>query len=306
MSENLQVKKRFYTRLMDLYRHNDIYIPGFNTLTRSVLKTKAESHFREISVKAKKREADVSMWYAEKQLFFGFGVFRSGTTFLADFLNRHVKSAVVQHEANVNDYWFYAKAIHSNGEARTYISDYRLNEIFFRLEGVQLDVYGEINPFLRRHCKAIGEDLPEAKRFQIVRDPRKVIRSLMSRELFDRKDPMGTVIYPNTDDPYSEQWDSMSRFEKLCWLWSADNKFIRENTSHTILFEKLRTDFDYFQSNVLDYLELDMNPDDWHNEIGKVYNSTPRYTFPEFKDWAVQQRQQFERICGEEMAYYGY
>ncbi|MCB0754824.1 MAG: sulfotransferase [Flavobacteriales bacterium] len=306
MSENPQVKKRLYTRLMDLYRHNDIYIPGFNTLTRTILKAKAEGHVKDISVRSRNHQADIADWYTEKRLFFGYGVFRSGTTFLADFLNRHAKNAVVQHEANVNDYWFYAKAIHSDKEALSYISGYRLNEIYFRLKDVPLDVYGEINPFLRRHCKAIAEALPEAKQFHIVRDSRKVLRSLMSRELFDRKDPMGSVIYPNSDDPYSERWGSMNRFEKLCWLWSADNRFIRENTLHLIHFEKLRTDFDYFQEYVLDFLELEMNPDDWHQEIGKVYNSTPRYTFPTYKDWTAEQKQQFDVICGEEMSVYGY
>jgi hypothetical protein len=304
--ENPQVKKRLYTRLMDIYRHNDIYIPGFNFVTRSVLRAKAESHAASISKQGKTNQKEISDWANSTRFFFGYGVFRSGTTFLADFLNRHAKRAVVQHEANVNDYWYFAKAMQSETEATKYATEYRKAEIYFRTKELDFEVYGEINPFLRRHCAAMKLAFPEAKQFLIVRDPKNVLRSLMSRELFDRKDPMGDVIYPPQNDSYGDQWKSMSRFEKLCWLWTADNRFIRENTNHTILFEKLRKDFDYFDENVLKFLELEMNPDDWHSEINQVYNSTPRYTFPKYPDWTSEQKRQFELICGEEMANYGY
>lgn len=307
MSDQIpQVKKRLYTRLMDVYRHNDIYIPGFNFLTRSVLKSKAENHYKSISNQYSSRQDELDNWLNSKRLFFGFGVYRSGTTFLADFLNRHINSAIVQHEANVNDYWFYAAAIHSHSDALLYVSEYRKAEIHSRISEFEFQVYGEINPFLRRHCVALKEVFPDAKQFQIVRNPKKVLRSLMSRELLGKKDPMAPVIHPPKADEYSEKWDDLSRFEKLCWLWTADNKFIRENTNHTIKFELLRKDFDYFKTNVLDFLELEMGADIWHAEINKVYNSTPRYTFPDFEDWSAEHKKQFEKICGEEMAQYGY
>lgn len=303
---NPQVKKRLYTRLMDMYRHNDVYIPGFNLLTRTILKTKAESHFAKTSKSALSDAAEIDDWFHTKRLFFGYGVYRSGTTFLADFLNRHVDDAVVQHEANVNDYWFYAKAIHSHSDAVSYISDYRKAEIFYRTKAFDFSVYGEINPFLRRHCLALKEIFPAAKHLQIVRNPQNVIRSLMSRELLGKKDPMAAKIFPPKSDEYAERWEKLSRFEKLCWMWAADNQFIRENVSNTIKFELLRADFDYFKENVLDFLELEMAADVWQKEIGKVYNSTPRYTFEAYKNWTAEQKKQFEEICAQEMSNYGY
>lgn len=301
-----KVEKRLYTRLMDIYRHNDMYIPGFNAVTRTMLKTKAESHFNSISKLGELNADTIDSWTASKRFFFGYGVYRSGTTFLADFLNRNISKAIVQHEANVNDYWYYAKAIHSVSEAENYAVRYRKQEIYFRLKELDFEVYGEINPFLRRHCVAMRKAFPKAKQFQIVRDPRNVLRSLMSRELFDRKDPMAAVIFPSKDDAYSDKWKTMTRFAKLCWLWAADNRFIRENTEHFILFEKLRNDFDYFDENVLKFLDLKMPADTWNTQINKVYNSTPRYTFPKYADWSAEHKKQFEEICGEEMARYGY
>lgn len=301
-----KVEKRLYTRLMDLYRHNDIYIPGFNAVTRTMLKTKAESHYKSVSRLGELNAQAIDTWSSSKRFFFGYGVYRSGTTFLADFLNRNISRTIVQHEANVNDYWYYAKAIHSASEAEKYAIRYRRPEIYFRLKHLDFDVYGEINPFLRRHCVAMKKAFLEAKHFQVVRDPRNVLRSLMSRELFDKKDPMAAVIFPPKEDPYSGKWETMTRFEKLCWLWAADNRFIRENTEHVILFEKLRSNFDYFDENVLKFLDLRLSADTWNEQIGEVYNSTPRYTFPKYADWSAQHKRQFEAICGEEMAHYGY
>ncbi|MDP6908657.1 MAG: sulfotransferase, partial [Flavobacteriales bacterium] len=271
-NRNPQVKKRLYTRLMDVYRHNNIYIPGFNSIVRSMLKAKAEGAFRSVSEQGAKKQPEIRSWFDSHNFFFGYGLFRSGTTFLADLLNRHAEQAIVMHEANVNDYWHYAKAMQSHNDASEYIKHYRLAEIYFRLEENSFSTYGEINPFLRRHCVAMAEALPNVKQFQIVRDPRNVLRSLMSRELFGRKDPMAKVIYPPKNDPYSEEWAQMNRFEKLCWLWTADNKFIRENTNHLVKFEDLRKDFDQFDQNVLQFLGLKMSADAWRSDIDQVYN----------------------------------
>lgn len=300
------LKKRFYTRLMDVYRHNDIYIPGFNVITRSILKTKSETEFQRISKKAMESRLEIESWKNTHRFFFGYGVFRSGTTFLADFLNRNASDTIVQHEPNVNDYWFYAKAIHSKEEALKYTNNYRVAEIYFRMKDTEMKIYGEINPFLRRHCQAMRTAFPLANHFQVVRDPRDVLRSLMSRELFGPKDPMAKVVFPPLDDPFCEKWPSMTRFEKLCWLWAADNRFIRSHVNHVLQFEQLVSNFDYFDEKVLKFLNIEVKPDAWQSEVGRVFNSTPRYTFPKFSEWNAIEKQQFERICAEEMQNYGY
>jgi hypothetical protein len=300
------LKKRFYTRLMDIYRHNNIYIPGFNIITRSILRNKAESEFADIAEKALSDRSDIQTWTDQHRFFFGYGVFRSGTTFLADFLNRNAAHTIVQHEPNVNDYWFYAKAIHSKDEAMRYVNDYRLAETYYRMKDAEMKVYGEINPFLRRHCEALKGAFPTAKHFQVVRDPKDVIRSLMSRELFGRKDPMAAVIFPPENDPCRETWPTMTRFEKLCWLWAADNRFIRSHAGHLVHFEKMLSSFDHFDENVLTFLGLEVNADAWKAEVGKAFNTTPRHKFPKYSHWTPAEKQQFERICGEEMQHYRY
>ena len=301
-----QVKKQLYTRLMDIYRHNDIYIPGFNPVVRGLLGFKSKKALAKVHSREKGVRLEIDAWLGRHHFFFGYGVFRSGTTFLANLLNRYAFDAIVMHEANVVDYWYYPKAIQSHQSAVEYLRNYRLAEIYFRLKGNKFSSYGEINPFLRRHVAAMIEVFPAAKQFQMIRNPENVIRSLMSRELFSRKDPMAKLIFPSGEDPLAENWNHLSRFEKLCWMWAADNRFIRTHTAHCIKFETIFKDFGYFNDYVLQFLGLEMKPEDWKREIGAVNNATPRYTFPRYADWAVADKLSFERICGSEMSVYGY
>ncbi len=291
---------------MDIYRHNDIYIPGFNSLVRGLLNLKSKNAVATVHSKQNAHFSDIQSWMGSHRFFFGYGVFRSGTTFLANLLNRHARDAIVMHEANVVDYWYYPKAIQSDQSAVDYLKNYRLAEIYLRIKDNTFTTYGEINPFLRRHVAAMSEVFPAAQQFQVVRNPENVIRSLMSRELFSKKDPMGKLIFPPANDPMADRWEYMSRFEKLCWMWSADNQFIRTHAAHCIKFECLFESFEYFNQFVLNFLGLHMNPEDWERKIGAVNNATPRYTFPRYSDWTAADKSSFEQLCGVEMSVYGY
>src|ERR1035437_7201254 len=129
-----EVKKRYYTRLMDIYRRYPVYIPLLNPLIRFTFSTKAATDLHFIKKRYQEKELEILDWYFGHQLFFGFAVFRSGTTFLADFLNQHLPDTIVQHEANVNDYLYYANALQNEAGAYIYIKEYRLKEIYHRIE----------------------------------------------------------------------------------------------------------------------------------------------------------------------------
>ncbi len=245
--ENLQVKKRYYTRIMDVYRKQGIYIPCLPTLIRTALRLRiAKDHLKSHTF-YRTNEREVREWFETRHIFFGFGVIRSGTAFLANFLNQVVQDAVIEHEAFVGDYWYYHRALQSESEAEKYIGGFRLTEIFSRMRHRPENRYGEINPFLRRRCRALQKYLPKAKFFHLVRDGRKVVRSIMSRQTFDRTDPLGCLVRPPSNDPYAGVWKKMSRFEKVCWLWQCDNRYLRESIGFTLSFEKLIRDWDYFK-----------------------------------------------------------
>ena len=295
------VEKKYYTKLMDFYRNYPVYVPFLNSLIRFSLTRKVNKDLAVIQQKVIDNEKEIANWYQKHGFFFGFALYRSGTTFLANLLNSVHPEMIVQHEPNVNDYYFYGRAIRSDLDAMRYIKDYRLNEIYFRLKPYFFKTYGEINPFLRRHCKVIKELMPQAQIFHMIRDGKDVLRSLMSRELFAFNDPMAKYIYPPKDDPYREKWEEMTRFEKLCWMWSADNRMMRENLQYTIKFELWLSDYDYFKTKILDHLEIVINADTWDKFVTQVHNQTPKYRMPSYENWSNQQRESFDRICGEEM-----
>jgi len=296
--------KQWYTRLMDAYRYGPVRLPLFNLAARTALRLRAESDVRRVEALMRGRESEATEWFNNRNVFFGFGMYRSGTTFLADLLARGTSNTSIHHEANVNDYWFYAQTLRQPETAAGYIRRYRLAEAMLRNSG-QSDTYGEVNPFLRRHAAALMQALPEARYFHIVRDPRQTLRSLMSREIFGPKDPMAAAIFPPDDDPLLPEWHTLGRFGRVCWLWAADNRYLRNTVSNTYKFEDLLSDEATFNS-LTEYLRLDTEPGIWARRAEVIVNDTPRKAFAPYADWTSAQKRTFDRICGPEMAHYGY
>ena len=302
-----QIKKGYYYHLLDIYRQSPVHIPLMNVMMRLALTTKSAHSISYIKHNYQNSEKEISDWYNTHTLFFGFAFFRSGTTFLADFLNKNLLDTIVQHEPNVSDYLYYTKALQSEVVTNNYIEDYRLKEIYHRIHPYPIRVYGEINPFLRRHCGALKQFCPQAKQFHLVRDGSDVVRSLMTRKFFGPNHFWTSLIKPPPGDEIIEHWKELSRFEKICCLWKTDNEFLCSNVPHLIQFEKLVSDYDYFKTVLMDFLEIGyIDSETWEKDIGKVMNQSPTHSFPSFKDWEDDEKKIFEKICGEEMSKLGY
>jgi len=303
-----QVRKKYYARMMDTYRESPVHIPYLNALMRYTLTTKARRNIRRIKKEYADSDDIIERWFGQrKTVFFGLGFFRSGTTFLADFLNKSVSDVIVQHEPNLIDYYYYATAIQNPAGTYAYIKDYRLREIYNRMLYYGIKGYGEINPFLGRHCIALKQYCPDAKQFHLVRDGRDVLRSLMSRKFFGTNHFWTPLIQPPQEDAYFEKWGELSRFEKICWLWKSDNEYLRNNVEHLVQFEKLLSDYDYFKLAIIDYLDIEnIDADVWQKSVSKTKNETPVHSFPHFNNWDDNEKKIFEKTCGEEMFKLGY
>jgi hypothetical protein len=302
----LDVERRFYSRFMAAYRTKGIYVPFLPGLLRTGLRVKIANDFVKVKLFARGKEEEIGRWFDSREIFFGFAIYRSGTAFLATFLDQVVQNAVIKQEANVNDYWFYHLALQSQHEAEKYIDGFRLAEIYHRMRGRPEPLYGEINPYLRRHVMALRRKLPKARLFHLVRDGRDVVRSLMSRELLDRTDPLGRLTYPPPGDPYERKWQGMTRLEKMCWLWQSDNQYLRQSTGRTVQFEKLITDFDYFKTNLADFLGIEIPETIWRQYTSRVGNPTQVFRMENWSRWSPVDRKVFGDICGEEMRACGY
>lgn len=305
-SRKHNVNYRWYTRVMDYYRSTSLYLPGVNTMIRTSLAFKMASDKKRVLDLWEKDKVGFEEWKVNTEFIFGFSSYRSGTVFLTNILKTFWDEAHFEHEANVDDYWNYPKVIQNPAIALEYIKDFRAKEMWERSTSKGKNIYGEINPFLRIHSPAIKEVFPNAKLFHVIRDGRDVVRSIMSREILSKKDPLLKKIVPPIDDPYRSQWGKMSRFERVCWQWQFDNAITRKAVSHLVKFELFRKDYNYFKENISDYIGFELSQKRWEELLKQPKNITPKYAIAHWTEWTNDQKESFERICGDEMSQYGY
>ncbi len=235
--------------------------------------------------------------------FFILAMGRSGTKFLSSLLNSN--SVKVVHE-RFPDVLFYQLAYRSEKLADNYFIPYRRNVIDRELKNNLVSNYGEVNGLLRRHCKAIHRFYPSSKVVHLVRDGRDVVRSMMSRKSFKWYDISTRFVHPLKGDPYWNKWYLMSRFEKLCWYWMIDNKYLRLNCNNRIEFEKIISDYNYYKLNVLDLLGINQSEKNWKFLVKKPKNITKKYYFPHWTEWNKEYKSAFINICSKEMKACGY
>jgi len=145
-------------------------------------------------------DEEIDEWFNSKKLFFILSIGRSGTKWLANLLNKAPRALVV-HEPFIEAIP-HQEAFHDPKKAEEYIMKFRKKEIYLRVHNHDIDIYGEVNSFLRRHCEALKKAFPNAIILHLVRDGRDVVRSMYSRETmlpgaYDTK-----YIRPKPGDPY--------------------------------------------------------------------------------------------------------
>lgn len=258
-----------------------------------------------MNLRSRATKSEIEAWLDDVDLFFILAIGRSGSMFLAHLLNQ-VPEAVVCHEPVLADFAAYTKAFHNEKAAAQYLRNFRKQEIYLRVHDKALKTYGEVNTNLRRHCNALKQQFPDATIIHLVRDGRDVVRSMMSRRTFRPWDPVTALIYPREDAPWAEVWPQMNRFEKLCWYWMVENRYLRHAIDRAVQFEKVVSEYEYFASQLLTPLGLSIAEKNWRVAKQRPKNATRRYRIPHWSSWDDNKKQAFERICGEEMYRNGY
>ena len=242
----------------------------------------------------------INEWINSKKIFFILAIGRSGTKFFSQLLDKS-KNALVMHEPVRSDFRAYQEAFFSERKAYKYFKNFRKKEIYLRAKDKDLEVYGEVNSVIRRHCNAIRETFPNAHIIHLVRDGRDVVRSMMARKTMTDQDANTKRIKPTKDSPWYDKWANMNRFEKLCWYWDIENRYLHENTNKTIYFEKLISNYEYIKENLLTPLNLDIPKELWEQEINNPKNVTKKYTISHWDTWEFDKLEAFNKICGETM-----
>lgn len=224
---------------------------------------------------------------------------------LASLLNQ-VQRAYVVHEPIPEESFYHTEAFRDPQEALPYLRDFRLREMAFRVGRRGPDVYGEVNGLLRRHAVALRELIPQIRIVHLVRDGRNSVTSVMHRKTYTSQDKVYGSFQPPADAISPDEWRSMDRFSRICWMWAHENAHIRKNADHRARFEDITTRYELFRVQVLDPLELDLSEAVWKTSTDRPLNSTRVKSHPEYEHWSNEEKDTFWRLCGEEMAFYDY
>ncbi len=266
-------------------------------------------------------------------IFFIIGCARSGTTALVKMLNTSQNATVsVEQKPNL--------CIEARDLYRGILSDPK--QVIGEAKSVPIQnvlssglKYGDKNPNYLPFIPYIAE-LWDCKFLFPIRDGREVVRSLMDwHDFYSQKfshsgvfamkedDPNSPVdspeqdwwdysrLRPNLNDPYFEEWQRLSRFEKCAWYWANFNKkaleLFSELDDRRWLQVEMKSLDRFKMKQIFDFLGLDgFNANQIEDMINARINSLQERAglpdkFPCWTDWTQEQRNAFDRIAGDTM-----
>lgn len=247
----------------------------------------------------------VRRWLQGRGVFLVVSTGRTGTKWLAELLGQ-ISGGQVEHEPIPVEMWAHREAMEDPSAATPYVTRFRLKEIFLRTRGSDPAWYGEVNSGLRRHVDAFRDAVPGLRLVHLVRDGRAVVRSLVSRGTWAGQHPVYGGFTPPPVDEVARSWGERSSFERACWIWTWENAYMRERIPDLARLEDITSSYDAFRGQILKPLHLQLDETVWAEARNAVENRTQSHAMPAWDEWSSEQKAAFRRICGDEMARYGY
>lgn len=251
---------------------------------------------------------------SEKQLFFRLDALnlffilstgRTGTVWMSEVLSL-VDGAHIEHEPIPVEVYAHMDAVYSEIKAENYIKILKRKDIFIRMIRQECEIYGEVNGNLRRHSPFLKKYFPKAKLLHLVRDGRKVIRSVLARNTFKGDHPVFGTECPLPSKELNRKWSTMDEFEKACWVWREENAYIRQHVPCLARLEDITTSYEAFQTQVLTPLGLSLSESVWVMHADVKVNESRMNRVRLDEDWSEEQIKMFDFICGDEMKALGY
>lgn len=247
-----------------------------------------------------------------KRYVFITGLGRSGTTFLTNLLSGH--PGIFSGHEYIGDREFWLLSWYLGSEySEEYLKRVKQSIEHKHSENTFIDVNGRL-----QNC------VPELKHvfnnptvLHLVRDPRKVVRSL-----YIRRNDKNIHLLPKDRHEIS-RWLDEDKFYQVCWNWARTTQHLLDQKLPVLLFEKLTGDFGYCKTQLLDVAGITMDEPEWQRRsairINKTYPKWYRYLYakakgktfvedelPEFEYWTPVQKNVFFEVCGPIMDLVGY
>ena len=229
---------------------------------------------------------------------------RCGTEFLTKILNKIIGFDV--YHSPKPEMIFFTKYAYANYNKAT-------EEIKNILKAARLELilesylrnrrYIETNNLITFFAYAAAEVFPRAKFIHLVRHPASFVRSGIRRNWYsgDNLHDLGR-IKPLRN---SENFNRMSKIEKIGWLWNETNQFIENfkkniDENRRILFmksEDMFTNIDRLQ-DIFQFLEVNVERKYLVNQISrKPVNRQKSGDFPPFDKWSDDDKIKLKKVC---------
>jgi len=199
----------------------------------------------------------------------------------------------------------------------------RFDELLGEVDS-RYEIYGEVNSYLRYETDWLTRRF-SAPVIRIYRDGRDFVRSSYPRPVYTAQEGEAPVL-PCNDDPYARRWNSMTRFERLCWYWNHTNSYLADHVPVGGKMERALTEYDYFHERILEPLGLEVPKESWSSLVSQPRNTSSQYTreqfvrrlllgtrraaspgsIPHWSKWDDEMTKRFWSICGDTMTRLGY
>lgn len=223
--------------------------------------------------------------------FFVTGMGRSGSLWLARFLDKTPSDVKVMHEAlGQSDASWYGR-VYRNPALGPEWAWYRRRQMDTERTGGKK--WGEVNSYLRYAVHDLREEFPGVPFIGLVRDGRFTVRSMMRLGLFDRYSP---PIHPPT-------WAETS-FLKCCWYWADAYRLLVAWDVPIYRLEDLNDN--YSEVEVLSEV-LGIEPPPWE-QWAQMRHKPANATNPKCErlDWSPKELEAFRRVAGDMQRRFGY
>lgn len=245
-------------------------------------------------------------WRGAQRFFFFLGMARSGSAWLANFLDR-ATNVTARHEFLLNHRFRDGRltAVKHTGwgfsalaaDDQTVSGLLRGGRAFFES---QAGDQAEVNVYLDRFLRPLRKIFPEALVVHLHRDPCHVVRSLLDRGWYATP---GDPRHPPADDVLG--WENLSQFEKACWAIRRTLETLLAATPHRLRFERMVKDPEYLASR-LGELGIVTYPRLAAAEHGKVINASSARSVAKPEKWGPELVAHYRQICGPVARRLGY
>ena len=244
------------------------------------------------------------------EAFFALSSGRCGTKTLAHLLNTATNARVYHHPRPylINQT---LQAYHENIDCRKTFWSARRSVITDAWNDER--IFGEVDHNMTPFATTIAGEIPDSKFIVLVRNPWDFVRSGMRRDYYNGHPWDSGRLRPEPDHPDFERWQSMSQFEKVCWLWNETYTRIMEyledipDERYTIVkFEDLIND-PQTTKKIFQFLELEeFNRANISTLLKKPLNKQNSGDFPTPENWTGQKLQRLRDECLTVIEQFGY